>query len=198
MAYEDLKSFQQAKTIYDLTNEFCKLYVDKKSRTYDQMIQAARSGKQNIAEGSAQSKQKPKSEIYLLSIASASLKELLEDYQDFLRQKNLLQWAKDGSKAKAVRQLVYKIDKLNRTYKTYLKNAEAAANMIICLINQTTYLIDQQIRAIEKQMKEKGINIESENQRLGRVLRERRRKNDEFDQKLQEIIAGKRSNLDDD
>jgi len=245
MTYENLKSYQQAKLVYDLTIDFCKLFIDKKSRTYDQMVQAARSGKQNIAEGSAQSKQKPKSELYLLSIASASLKELLEDYQDFLRQRNFSQWRKDDVQVLAIRQLAYKsdgfdksyktdktdksdksyktykpyetdnfdksyksdesyetyqtdnFDKSYKTYKSYLKNPESAANMLICLINQTTYLLDQQIRAVEKQMKAKGISLETHSQKFNRISQASKKINEDFDKKLQEIVQGKRKSLDD-
>lgn len=221
MTYENLQSYQQAKQIYDLTVEFCNLYIEKTDKSYrsdrmaGQMIQAARSGKQNIAEGSAQSKQKPKSELYLLSIASASLKELLEDYQDFLRQRDLEQWSKNDERALAVRRLTYttyktyksytpyksyttyKTYKTCKTYKSYLNNPESAANMMICLINQTTYLLDQQIRATERQMKAKGIALESQSQKFGRLAQENKRNNEEFDKKLKEIMQGKRNSLED-
>ena len=89
--YRKLKSFQIAQLIYDLTVRFCDLYIDKKSRTHDQMVQAARSGVQNIAEGSQASGTSKKFEIKLTSVARASLEELLLDYEDFLRHRNFKQ-----------------------------------------------------------------------------------------------------------
>lgn len=116
-SYKNLKSYQQAVVIYDLTVEFCKRYLDSGSRTVDQMEQAARSGKQNIVEGNAVSKDDPKNELFLLGVARASLEELLEDYKDFLRQQVLEMWDKDDPKAKKVRQIVYRTDRSDRTDK---------------------------------------------------------------------------------
>src|SRR3989344_8502559 len=87
--YRNLKSYQGATIIYDLTVQFCNRYIDKKSRTHDQMVQAARSGQQNIAEGSQASATSKKSELKLLGVARASLEELLNDYQNYLRQRGL-------------------------------------------------------------------------------------------------------------
>src|SRR3989338_902226 len=97
--YRKLKSFQMSEIVYDFTVEFCKAYMSYKSnrtytRTYDQMVQAARSGRQNIAEGSQASGTSKKTEIKLVSVARASLEELLLDYEDFLRQKGLQRWGK--------------------------------------------------------------------------------------------------------
>jgi len=90
--YRRLKSFQIGQLIYDLTVRFCDRYIDRKSRTRDQMIQAARSGVQNIAEGSQASGTSKKSELKLTNVARASLEELCLDYEDFLRQRGLPQW----------------------------------------------------------------------------------------------------------
>jgi len=90
--YRRLKSFQIGQLIYDLTVRFCELYIDRKSRTRDQMVQAARSGVQNIAEGSQASGTSKKSELKLTNVARASLEELRLDYEDFLRQRGLPQW----------------------------------------------------------------------------------------------------------
>ncbi len=90
--YRKLKSFQVAQLIYDVTVRFCERYVPKGSRTRDQMVQAARSGVQNIAEGSQASGTSKKFEIKLTNVARASLEELRLDYEDFLRQRNLTQW----------------------------------------------------------------------------------------------------------
>jgi four helix bundle suffix protein len=93
--YRKLKSFQVAQLIYDLTVRFCNRYIEKRSRTHDQMVQAARSGVQNIAEGSQASGTSKKTEIKLTNVARASLEELRLDYEDFLRQRGLLIWDRD-------------------------------------------------------------------------------------------------------
>jgi len=93
--YRNLKSFQVAQLVYDLTVRFCELYIDKRSRTHDQMVQAARSGVQNIAEGSQASGTSKKTEIKLTNVARASLEELRLDYEDFLRQRELPELAPD-------------------------------------------------------------------------------------------------------
>jgi len=155
--YRNLKSFQTAEIIYHATAAFCDRFIDRRSRTHDQMVQAARSGKQNIAEGAMVSGTSKKSEIKLIGVARASLEELLLDYQDFLRQKQLPLWGKDDAKAQAVRKLAYEKNRSYETYKTYFEtSAESAANDIICLIHQANYLLDQQLRQLEKQFLEEG------------------------------------------
>ena len=93
--YRKLKSFQVAQLIYDVTVRFCDRYIDKRSRTHDQMVQAARSGVQNIAEGSQASGTSKKTELKLTNVARASLEELRLDYEDFLRQRGLPIWERD-------------------------------------------------------------------------------------------------------
>ena len=156
--YRDLKSYQMAEIVYDATVVFCQRFIDRHSRTTDQMVQAARSGKQNIAEGSMASGTSKKTELKLIGVARASLEELLIDYQDFLRQKGLPLWAKDDPLAKKVRGLAYEKDRSYRTYKTYIEEGkpETAANTVICLIHQTNYLLDQQLRAMDKAFLKEG------------------------------------------
>ena len=154
--YRSLKSYQTTTLIYDLTVEFCKLYISKFSRTTDQMIQAARSGRQNIAEGSQGSGTSKKTEIKLIGVARASLEELLVDYEDFLRQGSLEMWEKDGSSARAVRMLAYKSDRSYKTYETYLTRPDQAANCLICLIHQANFLLDRQLQSLEKSFVEDG------------------------------------------
>ncbi len=154
--YRKLKSYQSTELIYDLTTEFCNHYIGKTSRTYDQMIQAARSGKQNIAEGCQASGTSKKTELKLVGVARASLEELLLDFEDFLRQRGLKRWGKDEPAAREIRQLVYKTDKTYETYGSYLNSPETAANMLLVLINQANFLLDRQIRALEKQFLDKG------------------------------------------
>ena len=122
------------------------------------MVQAARSGKQNIAEGSMASATSKKTELKLIGVARASLEELLLDFQDYLRQKGLPLWPKDNPNANGVRKLCYQKNKSYLTYKAYIEASphEVAANTMICLIHQTNYLLDQQLRALEKEFLEDG------------------------------------------
>ena len=156
--YRDLKSYQMAEIVYDGTVVFCNRFINIRSRTHDQMVQAARSGKQNIAEGCMASGTSKKTELKLIGVARASLEELLLDYQDFLRQKGLRLWAKDDPRAKEVRSLAWKKNRSYVTYKPYFENqaSETAANAMICIIHQANYLLDQQLRSLEKHFIEEG------------------------------------------
>jgi restriction system protein len=156
--YQGLQSYKMAEIVYDATVTFCDRFIDRRSRTHDQMVQAARSGKQNIAEGSMASGTSKKIELKLIGIARASLEELLVDFHDFLRQRNLSLWGKDHPMAKEVRGLCYRDDRSYMTYKTYITQEipEIAANTMICIIHQTNYLLDRQLRALEKEFLEKG------------------------------------------
>lgn len=156
--YEDLLSFRKSRVVYDATVFFCDRYVDKRSRTTDQMIQAARSGKQNILEGSQASGTSREIEIKLVNVARASLEELLEDYRDYLRVRGHQLWDKNSREALFVRKIGSAKDVSYETYRTYLETrpAEIAANIIICVIHQTNYLLDQQLRRLEQDFLEKG------------------------------------------
>src|SRR5712691_5641495 len=107
--YRQLRSFQAATIIYDATVAFCERFLDKRWRTVDQMVQAARSGRQNIAEGSRASAASSQTELRLINIARASLDELLLDYEDFLRQRGKPLWAKDDPEAQAVRAVASRV-----------------------------------------------------------------------------------------
>ncbi len=156
--YRELQSYQMAEIAYDGTIVFCNRFIDRRSRTHDQMVQAARSGKQNIAEGSMASGTSKKTELKLIGVARASLEELLLDFQDYLRQKGLPLWGKEHPKSCEVRKLCYQENRSYTTYKTYLEASppEIAANTMICLIHQANYLLDQQLRVLEKEFLEKG------------------------------------------
>ena len=156
--YAELQSYRMSEIVYDATMVFCDRFVSKRSRTHDQMVQAARSGKQNIAEGSMASGTSKKTELKLVGVARASLEELLLDFQDFLRQKGLPLWGKDHPKAKQVRGLCYKENRSYKTYKPYIEESspEVAANTMICVIHQTNYLLDQQLRTLEKEFLNEG------------------------------------------
>ncbi|MDD5204022.1 MAG: four helix bundle suffix domain-containing protein [Desulfobacterales bacterium] len=172
--YEDLKSFQMSEIVFDGTVVFCDRFIDRRSRTHDQMVQAARSGKQNIAEGSMASGTSKKTELKLVGVARASLEELLLDFKDFLRQKGLPLWGKEHQQSKKVRALCYQENKSYATYRPYIENQapEVAANTIVCLIHQTNYLLDQQLRVLEKEfLKEGGFT-----ERLYRVRLQERNK----------------------
>ena len=156
--YGKLKSYQTTEIVYDATVVFCNRWIDRRSRTHDQMVQAARSSKQNIAEGSMASGTSKKTELKLIGVARASLEELLLDYQDFLRQRDLPLWEKTNPKSQEIRKLDYVKNRSYSTYKTYVENAapELAANTLVCLIHQANYLLDQQLRQLEKRFLEDG------------------------------------------
>ena len=150
--YRNLITYQKSEIIYDGTVYFTKRFFGKYDRTVDQMVQAARSGKQNIAEASMASAASKQSEILLTNVARASLEELLLDYEDFLRTNKLPLWGKEHK-------LTVRFRELNRTpdatYQTYIKaienpEPEICANSMICLIKVVTYLLNQQLKALEK------------------------------------------------
>ena len=155
--YRKLRSFQCAQQVYDATVIFCARFVEKNSRTRDQMIQAARSGVQNIAEGSMASATSKKTELKLTGVARASLEELLLDYEDFLRQRRLRIWAKDCPEALAVRRKYQSdtSDKSERSdasdpYKILSAPPEVAANTLICMVNQASFLLGRQLQRLEQ------------------------------------------------
>lgn len=153
--YRDLRSFQTTTIIYDATVAFCERFLDNRSRTVDQMVQAARSGRQNIAEGSRASATSSQTELRLVNVARASLDELLLDYEDYLRQHGLCQWTKDAPAAVRVRSVSgAALD----SYSEWLKSDQPAivANAVICLIHQANYLLDRQIAGLERQFIAEG------------------------------------------
>jgi len=158
--YRKLRSFQCAQLAYDLTIIFCGRFIDKHSRTHDQMVQAARSGVQNIAEGSMASATSKKTELKLTGVARASLEELLLDYEDFLRQHGLRLWEKNSREALEARKLLSdesdKSDRSDPSDSFKLISAETAANMMICLINQASYLLHRQLQSLERKFLEEG------------------------------------------
>lgn len=190
--YRDLHSFQVTTVIYDATVSFCERFVDGRSRLRDQMVQAARSGRQNIAEGSRASATSSQTELRLINVARASLDELLLDYEDYLRQHGQAQWTKDSPEALAVRQVGQRqADRVNRAdrteqtdqaelYRPWLSHGDPAvvANAMICLIHQANYLLDQQVRALERQFVTAGGYTE---QLAAARLRERMARNDQAD-----------------
>ena len=156
--YEQLLSFRKARIIYDATVRFCERFIDPRSRTVDQMVQAARSGKQNILEGSQASGTSKEAEIKLTNVARASLEELLEDYRDYLRIADSPLWAKDSRQARYVRRLGSRKDESFETYREFVttRSAVVVANIIICLIHQANYLLDRQLRKLEQDFLQEG------------------------------------------
>jgi len=157
--YKKLYSYQKAEIIYDGTVYFANRFLSPYDRTIDQMIQAARSGKQNIVEGSMASATSKKTEIKLVNVAKASLEELLIDYKDFIRTRGLNLW-------ESTHPLVKRLQELNKstsapTYETFKKaieheSAEICANTMITLINFATYLLKRQVARLEKEIIENG------------------------------------------
>jgi four helix bundle protein len=150
--YENLLSFQKARIVYDGTVRFCARFVNPRDRTHDQMVQAARSGKQNILEGSQASGTSKETELKLTNVARASLEELLEDYRDFLRVRGLEAWPTEHRYTRRLRDLNRQP---NANYGTFKKGIEhpdpaIAANVLIGLIKLTNYLLDQQLRRLNR------------------------------------------------
>ncbi|HVU08466.1 MAG TPA: four helix bundle suffix domain-containing protein [Verrucomicrobiae bacterium] len=176
--YRKLKSFQVARLAYDVTVRFCDRYIEKRSRTHDQMVQAARSGVQNIAEGSQASGTSKKMELKLTNVARASLEELRLDYEDFLRQRGLEMWPKeDVRRAKLIARRPATADdvaawakavhdgqigqsgrsekqkSIQSTVSTY---QEIAANGALALISVACSLLSRQIASLEKSFLDEG------------------------------------------
>lgn len=156
--YQNLLSYQKSQIVYDATVYFCARFLSKKDRTYDQMVQAARSGKQIIVEGSQISGTSKELELKLTNVARASQEELLDDYRDFLRTRGLAEWTSDHPYSQRLR-------RLNRTpganYDTFRKGIEhtdpaICANVILGLIKVTSYLLDRQLKSLEKAFIEQG------------------------------------------
>ncbi len=156
--YEKLLSFQKARIVYDGTVHFCSRFVDRRDRTKDQMIQAARSGKQNILEGSQASGTSKEMEIKLTNVARASLEELLEDYRDFLRVRNLTEWPKEHAYTQRLRALNRRPDANYETFRRGIEHPDPAiaANVLIGLIKVTTYFLDRQLRHLEAAFEAEG------------------------------------------
>lgn len=150
--YTKLLSYQKSLIVYSGTVLFCDRFLNKRDRTVDQMVQAARSGKQNIIEGSLASATSKETEIKLTNVARASQEELLEDYKDFIRNRNGVIWEKDSKEALFVRQLAYRKDESFETYREFLetRNGIVCSNIMVCLVNQCNFLLDRQIRRLEE------------------------------------------------
>ncbi len=172
--YHTLLSYQKANVIYQITYRFCQRFLPHDRRTADQMVQAARSGKQNIIEGSKASTTSKETEIKLTNVARASLEELLEDHLDFLTTRDLRIWEKDSREAQHVRKLATKTPLNFETFREFTETrpAEVVANIAICLIHQANFLLDRQLKSLERSFLNDGGLRE-------RMSRERRRRRDQ-------------------
>jgi len=170
--YGDLASYKMSEIVFDGTVFFCNRYINIRSRTHDQMWQSARSGKQNIAEGSQVSGTSKKSELKLVSVARGSLEELKKDYEDFLRNGKLEIWDKNDARAQEIRRLAYAENRSYETYRSHFegKSSEVAANALLCVTHQACYLLDRQLAALDAAFLENGGFTE----RLYRMRQERR------------------------
>ncbi len=178
--YRKLKSFQLARLIYDITVIFCEHYINKKSQTIDQMVQAARSGVQNIAEGSQTSSTSKKSEIFLTNVARASLEELKLDYEDYLRHNDKPQLSPNEPVLKRFKMLRCITIEQFRSWvheehrsNPINKSDSLAANGALSLLNLCCYLLDKQITRLAEKFENEGGFAE----RLYRVRTASRSKN---------------------
>ncbi len=170
--YRKLYSYRKAEAIFDITYYFCHKYLPRFDRTIDQMVQAARSGKQNIVEGCAASATSKVTEITLINVAKASLLEVLLDYQDYLRTRDHRQWEDNSVELLKMRELGRKHND-SAFYMPLVKTRppETIANMAICLIKQTDYLLFKQLQSLgEDFLKNGGLR-----ERMTRMRLERRR-----------------------
>lgn len=156
--YRKLLTYQKAEIIYDATVQFTKRFLQKNDRTVGQMVQAARSGKQNIAEASLFSATSRETEIKLTNVARASLEELLIDYQDYLRTHKMEEWDKDHPFAQRFKQLSTQSGANYKSLEAAFEHTDPAicANSAICLIKFTTYLLARQLQSLEKRFIEEG------------------------------------------
>lgn len=155
--YRNLVAYKISTIIYDLSMEFAARHIRKGSRTRDQIEQSARSGKQNIAEGSKAAMTSAETEIKLTNVAKASLEELLLDYEDYLRQHHLLQWDKDHPRTLRLRAYV-KSDRFKSNPMEFIDrmDVEESCNLCITLIYQTTYLLDKLLVKQQQMFLEQG------------------------------------------
>lgn len=156
--YRNLITYQKSEIIYDGTVYFCSKNFQKYDRTIDQMVQAARSGKQNIAEASMASGTSKEAEIKLTNVARASLEELKIDYQDFLRTNKLQEWAKESRYVKRLQELNKTPDANYETFRKGIENPdpEISANILIGLIKVTSFLLNRQIKSLESSFIKEG------------------------------------------
>ncbi|MDR2147349.1 MAG: four helix bundle suffix domain-containing protein [Tannerella sp.] len=155
--YKKLYSYQKAEAIFDITYYFVHTYLQRGDRTIDQMQQAARSGKQNIAEGSMDAATSKEMEIKLINVAKGSLMELYEDYMDYLRTRNHRIWENDSAEQNKMREIARKYND-SAYYMNLIKTRppETIANIAICLLKQTDYLLAKHLEKLGDQFLKEG------------------------------------------
>ena len=155
--YKKLLSYRKADVIYQMTCYFCTHFLTRGDRTVDQMVQAARSGKQNIVEGCAASATSAKTEIKLVNVAKASLKELLEDYEDYLKVHGHPQWAEGSAEYETMRRIGREhSDAAYFMGLVQTRPPETIANMAIILLNQADYLLYRQLERLSEDFRKNG------------------------------------------
>lgn len=155
--YKKLLSYQKADVIFQPTYFFCQQFLQRSDRTVDQMVQAARSGKQNIVEGCMASATSTKTEIKLLNVAKASLQELLEDYEDYLKTRGHRQWEEDSEELRVMRELGRQHSEADYFMKiAQTRPAETIANIAIVLLKQADYLLHRQIQRLADDFTRQG------------------------------------------
>lgn len=155
--YKKLLSYRKADVIYQMTCYFCTHFLTRGDRTVDQMVQAAHSGKQNIVEGCAASATSAKTEIKLVNVAKASLKELLEDYEDYLKVHGHPQWTEGSAEYEAMRRIGREhSDAAYFMGLVQTRPPETIANMAIILLNQADYLLHRQLERLSEDFRKNG------------------------------------------
>lgn len=157
-SYHELRCYRKAVIVYDLTQVFCGRFLQRGDRTIDQMVQAARSGKQNIIEGAKAAVTSKETELKLTNVARASLEELLEDYCDYLRTHRAPVWGKNSREALYVRKLGANPDLTFENLRSVVETrpGPVVANMALCLIHQANFLLDRLIRRLEQDFVKEG------------------------------------------
>ena len=155
--YRNLRVYQVSEMIYDITFYFCQKYLQKGDRTVDQMVQAARSGKQNIAEGNQAAATSSETEIKLTNVAKASLEELLDDYEDYLRVRGLQQWGQLHPRYEAMREYA-RSNQIKKDYASQIQkmNDEEIANLCITLIHQAMYMLHKLLETMQDRFVTEG------------------------------------------
>jgi len=156
--YQALRAYRKTEVVYDLTRVFCVRFLARGDRTVDQMVQAARSGKQNIVEGSQAAGTSKEMELKLIGVARASLEELLHDYLDYLRTQRVAPWDKDSREARWVRRLGADPELRFDTVRPLAESrpGPVVANLALCFVHQANYLLDQLRRRLERDFVQQG------------------------------------------
>lgn len=196
--YERLITYQKSEIIYDGTFYFAHKYLDRYDRTIDQMVQSARSGKQNIVEASMASGTSKETELKLTNVGRASLEELKKDYEDYIRTRKLKLWDKNHP---YYAELTKKHKTPNATYETYRKGIESpdpevSANVLLSLVNVTSYLLAQQMKRLEREFLDEGGLRERMSQARADVRRKKNQENENERPQSKSVAGGETISID--